>query len=194
MTYHNLLPDQYASDVRHEKLIRFFNLLFASAAAIILILLTLLLPSYFSLIYESDGIDGQISAARQGVGSKRVQEAENAIKTLNTELAQVAHYPSTPLTAYLKTIAEDTPAGITVTALSYSKSRGTFNLDGHANRRDDLLVFVSRLQNETMFSSVDSPITNLLKETDATFHLSLTLAGARANAHPKPAQQPPKNP
>ena len=174
MIYLNLLPEKYAAEVRHEKLIRFFSLLFTSTAAIVLIVLTLLLPSYFSLIYEKDGIDGQIAAARQSVESKRAQEAENAIKTLNTELEQVAHYPSTPLTAYLKTIAEDTPAGITLTALSYSKSHGRFDIDGHANRRDDLLAFVSRLKNETTFSSIDSPITNLLKETDAKFHLSLT--------------------
>jgi len=175
MTYLNLLPEKYAADVRHEKLIRFFVLFFTSLAAILTVTLTLLLPSYFSLTYEEAGIDGQIAAGRQSVGSKRVQEAENAIKTLNTELAQVAHYPSIPLTAYVKRIAEDTPAGITVTALSYSKSRGRFDLDGHANRREDLLVFVSRLKNETMFSAVDSPITNLLKEIDAKFHLSLTV-------------------
>ena len=175
MIQHNLLPQPYAQNVRYLKLGRFVMFFFSSLAVLLITILVLFLPSYFSLSYEQEGIATEIAAAKESVSSKRVTEAEKSIKALNRDLAAIASYRQTSLVAYMHKIAEDTPPGIVLTSLSFDKKGARISIQGTAKRRDDLLDFVARLRAEPSFTSINSPITNLLKEVNAAFEITIEL-------------------
>ena len=189
MIYHDLLPEEYAARVRHEKLSRFYILLFSYMSAFGVIVLVLLLPSYFSLSYEQGGIGGEIDAAKQSVGSKRVTEAESSLKILNQQISGIVDYHQARAGIYVARIANATPPGVALTRLAYNEASASIDIEGVADLRDNLLTFIAALKNDSAFSSLDSPITNLLKETKVAFHMSVTIATAKpAPANPPPAK------
>ena len=64
---------------------------------------------------------------------------------------------------------------VKITYFSYEKGEedGKISLTGKAETRDDLVIFESRLKKELGDNKVVSPVSNLIKEKDLNFSLSL---------------------
>lgn len=175
MMYHNLLPEEHREVVRYERLARFFFAFWICIALILLVIAILLLPSYFFLTFESEGLKQQITAAEQGTVSKRVREAEATITSLNQQLAILAaHTPSSAVT-HIDSIARKVPPGVNLSRISFQEEDAEFRIAGTAARREDLLAFLTALRGNKEFSSADAPIENLLKERNIDFEATVAL-------------------
>lgn len=188
MISHNLLPKEYIQRANYERLSRFFTILHIYVASVITIGTVLLLPSYFFLTYEEEGVRSQIEVAKKGVEVQRVEEVESKIRKINEKFALVATHPFPPVPEYLDTITGRIPEGVTLTSFAYAKDEQAIKLVGKALERDQFLQFLDNLKTEKTFLSIDSPISNLLKESDLTFTITISTGKAEPTGRPSNAR------
>jgi hypothetical protein len=63
---------------------------------------------------------------------------------------------------------------LSISISSDSLTSGKIRVDGIANTRDALTLFDKDLKGDGLFSNVDLPVSNLIKNTDAPFSITLT--------------------
>jgi hypothetical protein len=175
MIYNNLLPKEYQKRTNQEKMTRFFLLFYFYAAIVFASGAVLLLPAYFSLTFQEEDILRQINLTKKSVEARRVEEAEQSIRDVNKKLEVLAAHRSSPISSYLAALSEKTLAGVTLSSIIYSKEKQTMEIHGKALERPYFLKFLENLKQEEKFKSIDSPISNLLKERDLDFVVTIVL-------------------
>lgn len=106
---------------------------------------------------------------------------EGEIKKINTSLAVIKNnQKQIKLGYWWSKILDQRVAGISITDWrleTKTKEKTTeITLAGQARTRQNLLDFIGKLKEDKSFSSVDSPIANLIKNRDLDFTIKLTLA------------------
>lgn len=71
----------------------------------------------------------------------------------------------------IKSIINAKTKGITINYLSFGGKKISFN--GIAQTRNNLLLFVDNLKKEPAFKTIDSPLSNFLKENDVRFSITI---------------------
>ncbi|MCX6713154.1 MAG: hypothetical protein NTY66_03035 [Candidatus Vogelbacteria bacterium] len=77
----------------------------------------------------------------------------------------------------LDELARFRPAGIRISGVNLERGTGQgwlVRLAGQAARRQDILTYVEALKKQTIFTSVESPLSNLVKEANSDFALVLS--------------------
>ncbi len=113
-----------------------------------------------------------INESRITANDAALRRFSTRLKILDTALAA----SSTPELAFAR-VRSLRPAGITISDLQYTRTKGgaTLELAGLARERQALLDFISALQAEAFFAGVSSPISNLVRGQDFPFTLLLTI-------------------
>ncbi|MDP3934796.1 MAG: hypothetical protein Q8Q46_01075, partial [Candidatus Giovannonibacteria bacterium] len=78
----------------------------------------------------------------------------------------------------LNKIAANAVTGVSLNSITLSKNEQgffAFSVSGAADTRDGLLRYIDRLRAVKEFSSVNSPVANLLKENQASFSLDIKI-------------------
>ena len=174
----NLLPDEDLRSIGYEKLSRFFIIIFVNLAVIIIVGAVLMLPSYFFITFQGSEEAQQVETAKKSIEAKRVQEAEEIIRATNAKLKILSEegLQARSLSSYLEALSRHVPSGLRVEQLSYGGSDNKMELAGNATTRDIFLSFLSSLRTDASFPEVHSPVTNILRDKDVDFILSLTLS------------------
>ncbi len=154
---------------------RFFLLFYFYATIVFASGVVLLLPSYFSLTFQEKDILRQIELTKKSVEAKRVEEAEQSIRNVNKKLEILAAHKSSPISAYLAALSAKTLGGVTLSSITFSKEKQTLEIRGKASERPYFLKFLENLKEEERFKSINSPISNLLKERDLDFVVTVVL-------------------
>lgn len=183
----NLLPSENRARIGQVRLSRFFILAYGGLALLLALGIILLLPTYFFLYFQNKGITELAEAARQKTNQTearrtedRIGEANALLRRLETEYA-AAETSENSVTKHLENIVETAPAGITLTHFSFEKDTNRVLLRGRAATRNDLLQFVGIIRSNSSFHDVESPVENILQDSNVSFTLSFT-AG---NSEPK---------
>ena len=78
----------------------------------------------------------------------------------------------------LNKISLNAVSGIRLTSITLNKNEQglfAFSVVGEADARDNLLKYIDRLKAVKEFSSVNSPVANVLKENKTSFSLSIKI-------------------
>ena len=175
----NLLPPKDQAHVGYERMGRFFFLFHGIIATLVLIGIILLLPSYFFIYFQHAAVQKQIMAEEEYLKLKNNEGVEHAIQETNKKIRAVAgagfskHPSVTPL---VFSIVEQAGDSISLGLFSYHAEEKKIEIRGVAATRDELLTFVNRLKNNPGFTSVDSPVTNILKDRENKFTITLLAA------------------
>src|SRR3989338_66529 len=176
----NLLTKNYEKEFRHEKIIR----VWISFLIILIIVaatgLVFMLPSYFALALSKDDILRRLQAEEKVFEKKEFKSLEEKITSLNEKIftfekSEKRRHDFAPL---LNKIAINTVSGISLTLITLSKNEQglfTFSVTGETDARDNLLKYIDRLRAVKEFSSINSPVANLLKENKASFSLEIKI-------------------
>lgn len=181
----NLLLPEDRKRLGYERLSRFFTLVFSGMAFLLFIGIVLLLPTYFFLYFQNNAIQEHVSRVRQNAESEQSKNITTLIQTTNKKLKRLAmEYPlaASSVTRHFADISHRAPAGLIFNSFAYDNETGIISIRGKSLRRENLLDFIAQLRNDPEFMRVESPVANLLKETDIDFMISLTLI--RTPAHP----------
>ncbi|MBI2610229.1 hypothetical protein HYW53_03630 [Candidatus Giovannonibacteria bacterium] len=177
----NLLPQEDIKKLKRERFARFLMALEFLIAIAIFISTVLILPVYFSLLIEKTGLERGLEFAETSPELKEVGLIEKTLKEFNSKLSNFEEREREirPVASNLKKILEKQNSGIAIESLNYERkaanSKEIIFVEGVAQRRDDFLVFLKNLESVDAFKKVESPVSNLLKDSNAPFSLTLEL-------------------
>lgn len=154
------------------------RVLYALIERLMISLVSFALLSGFLLAF----VKFQLADNLKEIQSRQILTAEyvtvnDSVRALDQQLGRVealqklAISPST----LIHDIAERTPPGVAVTALSFDVAGGKMDLNGVAVTREALLAYESALRQSPFIAQLDSPISNLFRKTDANFQFAIRL-------------------
>jgi hypothetical protein len=144
----------------------------ATAAAWLVFILCLaglagLAPAYF--LGRAD-----LALLKASTENAAAPAAAAALASTTEELNLVASSPSLIEPFIAEAVSAKVP-GVSISDFSFSLSPATLQITGISSDRTALVDFVSALEAEPNFSSVDLPVDNLAKDSDIPFTISITL-------------------
>ena len=99
-----------------------------------------------------------------------MKETQQKLEILSSEREQAS------LRTVFDTAINYKPSTIILTGLVYQKEsedKATFTISGVADSREDLLVFSVNLERDVLFDDVELPVSNLAKDKDIKFTLTI---------------------
>ncbi len=136
-----------------------------------------LLPSYFiskskeeSIMRQSDLLKKTITLREGDISVKSLLSTKQKINQL------ILIQKHTPQIEIMRAIIRNINSGVTVNAFYYIREKdteGEIKITGKANSRTKLLSFSNRLKKEGIFKRVDLPVSNLAKDSNIAFSITL---------------------
>ncbi len=177
----NLLPYDEKEKALKERLRRAIVVFSLALASILLIGIILMLPAYFYLFFQKQGVERQLQGAEQEADKSETEALKKEVAGINSKLSILdnAGKSSKPVAGLFSKVLRAMPEGVSVKSISYSASKGqapgSMALDGKADTRDAFILFKKNIEESGDFSKIESPVSNLLSEKDVDFSLTLTI-------------------
>jgi len=174
----NLLPTEDKIINKKDYLIRLFSVVGILVFIIIAISFVLSLPIFLSLFFEERDISAQLDVLKLRDSSI---EADNIYKDLDILNKRLSLYEKNndevrQVSILIERIISLKTSGIKINYFKYEKDKdGKLMITGKSDKRSDFVGFKKRLETDEMFSVVSSPLSNLLKENDIIFTMTIEL-------------------
>lgn len=171
----NILPESGRSIVKREYRIRLVAVFLFLLALLSLVTAVMLMPSY--LFAEVEAEQAELEEAR--LVSAKVEGAKSdaeVITAVNKQIVGLDAFMMAPRPSEaLLVVLQSAGSGIEVVRVSYEGGTNSVSLSGKATSRDTLLQFSKALQKLPIVLAVDLPVSDLAKNTDVSFNMTLTL-------------------
>ncbi|MDD4804187.1 MAG: hypothetical protein PHN69_03350 [Candidatus Pacebacteria bacterium] len=172
----NFLLEKNKKVVIAEYFLRVFTyfLLFLFFALIVLI--SLFLPSNFYSKYKNDIVSQQLSSIKSKVGEnsddpiKIIKDVNSFTTIFTNEKDQIT------FGGLIQKITDLKNKNIKISLLSFIKNKNGsigITINGIAGNRDSLTLFDKELKEEGSFQDVELPVSNLIKNIDSDFVITL---------------------
>lgn len=178
----NLLPEEQKMIVRGEYRRR---IIIASGWLVALALATnivLFAPAWLAFTAQERELKRQLDAIEKGALFQQVTAIESLIRQLNFEIRQYRARDREAIRAIpaVDLVLESRGSGVMISVLSFSppktgNEKAQITIAGHASDRAALLAFSDRLKARPFVESVESPISNLLRESDVDYQITAVL-------------------
>ncbi|MBI2052943.1 MAG: hypothetical protein HYT34_01730 [Candidatus Ryanbacteria bacterium] len=177
----NLLPPEYKKELRYEAWRQFTLFSGIALASVITITIVLLLPSFFFVSFQLQASKDRLTFLQRGPDFKELAASRDQINAIDAFLKNIVDYSTKrgPIVPVVQSVLAETATSTKLSSFAFSRKEdgaSTITLAGVADRRDDLLKFIDKLQKNSYVKRVDSPVTNYLKEISTPFALTLDIA------------------
>jgi hypothetical protein len=168
----NLVSQELKQEIKSRhiylllKKMNFVLIIIAIIFAIILLAAKLLLQNNFTKVVEQTTLVTSTSRGYVDKVRKINLQINSALKIQNEHIAW---------SYLLELLAKMSPDGITFSYIKINKEKQTIKIKGHANARDNLLIFKNGLEDSEIFTNIESPIENILKKENINFELNMKL-------------------
>jgi hypothetical protein len=170
----NLLPEKEKKIVATEYRLRLLAVVLGFCFALSLASILLLVPSFAAALYK------QQAANTPEIVLKETAEEQVLNKSLADDKLLFSALQGTTTKAaasdLIQILVNDKQADNTVTRITYElQNDGSFkaSINGIAKSRQSLTDFRNRLEHEALIGSVNLPTTNLAKDTNITFDMTI---------------------
>lgn len=176
----NLLPIEEKKNLTKEFNFRVVSFYFFTVAICFLIGAIALLPSYFFFSLKETIASNKLEAIKALPLPVSDKENTNIIKDTNKKITTIENTEKTQFSVLDKVINEiisKKMPDIKLNFISYNIDKEgvkQITLKGIAPDRERLLVFRRALENDTLFSKVDLPISNFIKGSNIDFNMNVT--------------------
>lgn len=174
----NLLPVEEKKKIRRDYVFRLLTVALGVVSLSAIIGIVTLFPSYFISDFQKRAAIEEAERTRKtgGEGDQEniaslLKEAQLKLKILSPEREKV----------FLRTVFDTAigykPNTVALTGMVYqegSEGELTFIINGVADNREDLLVFSQDLKRDTLFDDVELPVSNLAKDRNINFTLTVS--------------------
>lgn len=171
----NFLPIDERIKIKKRYKKRFFLFLAFALFLAALINLILIFPSYIFLKIKNNDFKQEIRILRSDsifLKSEKMNgflnDLDKNINFLKTEGKEVVEF-----SAILREIIKVKNGGISLASISFEKDK--IVLLGNGKTREALLLFIQNLKENTLFKSIDSPASNLLRKENINFTITVFL-------------------
>ena len=177
----NLLPADIKTSIKREYRLRFIALLSVFIFFSTVVGLISSLPSVASVVVEYMPVRAESRAGTDvpvNADDKKLLADFQSFKEILGILDPEKAPPSIFFSELIRLVIADAPEQVKLKSLSFSLKGDLEKLlvfSGTADDRESLVEFSRRLENESVFSSVDLPISNLNKSRDIDFSMTATI-------------------
>lgn len=186
----DFLPASEKYTLRKEYRLRVFSVFLGMVSMVLTLLILSYVPTYVAV---SSQYNDSLAVSQSPEATERmsqIKEVETVIVETNKKIDILlgGGSPSLSVSPVFLGVLDSRIPGISVTHLSYTqggvvsrkgkeeKLPSLFTLDGRSVDRKTLLAFKDNLAQKKEFSTIDLPISSLVKETDLTFSIKISLA------------------
>lgn len=177
----NLLPDEEKEIVFRERLRRAVVVAGFFISVILAVGMILMTPSYFFLSFQERDLVRSLTLSEEGARALETEGLEEKISDARVKFEHIASAAKKkrPISPIFIKIIKSLPGGVRLNSIDYevasNNTQEKITLSGVAGTRDEFLAFEKRLKESRDFKNVDSPVSNLLSETEIDFNLILDL-------------------
>lgn len=188
----NILPKSEKDAIRKEYHLRVFVVGFAMLSSVFVTAMFAFLPTYFFTTSRYGTFLAQSQSNQANDHLIQVKELEAVVQETNDKIKTLQGSTSIlSMRDVFSDIINSKPPGITLTRLSYDfgmsvskkeeKGKNIENivLQGKSSDRATLLAFRDALAQKKEFSTIDLPLSVLIKDTDFVFSINIPLSNDR---------------
>lgn len=178
----NLIPPSAKKSIIREYWKRTVTVWLCLFSVLFIMLAVFLLPTYVMLLTEIDNLADESSFESESI--VKYDQSVSALKKANAEALLLLDQKSTTTPSLLITALVNY-AGESIALNSFQLESlvtgGDVSVSGVASTRQTLANFRDKVAADSNFSSVNLPISNLIKEKDLLFTMTMTLASTTLN-------------
>lgn len=145
------------------------------AAAGFVVATVLLFPTELALVLQKADVLRATNIEADNAAAADFKSREGAIGELNALASSVLESRSGAMWPLWRAVLARVPSRVRLASVSYDRNAHTMALAGRAASRDDFLAFLEALRSAPEIASVDSPVSNVIREHDAPFTMTLSI-------------------
>lgn len=170
----NLIPQESQRQLDIKRFQRALTSFGFFVAALLGIAFVMLLPLFIASRYLVSDLFYAREVEARSPTNRALEERTRALINLEQQARSVlARAHKTSFEDVVQEITRIAPLGIDFSAMNFKND--TLTLEGRYQHRSSFLVFLETLKTNALVKDVASPLSNLLRETDAPFNIVLSL-------------------
>lgn len=177
MSHVNLLPPEEKVNLGYEFRIRAITIVGSSFLAVLAVAFVLLLPTKFLLLFQTEDVLRALDIERKqeaqsGISADiaNIKEANRMADLVNRNMESRSRF-----SASVQNIFGAVPSGVSLSLLTYARGSRRVSVEGFAPTRESLLSFIGALKQRSEIQDVASPVSNVIRDTEVLFSLTLTI-------------------
>ena len=188
----NLLPKNLKEKIKTEYKLRKITVILIFIICLQLSFLIFLTPSWLISFYKEKEVTSQSEEIKKHLSDSSLSEVIVTIRGINTKLNiinSVLKYPK--IVPFINTILSKKTSSIKIDELAYilgQENTAEIIIGGTSLTREALVSFVKALEDSKSFNKVNLPISNLAKDKNISFSISLQII-QESNAKTKVIQK-----
>lgn len=171
----NFLSEENKKTIKREYFRRLFIVIGLFSFGAILIGVVLLLPSSFFLKSQKENLKRLLVISEERFSRSKTENIIPIVEKLNVKISLLSSGQKNieEKSAIIKSILEEKTSKIKIN--DFFLEKGKVSIQGLSDSREDLLAFIASLKNKKYFKKVESPVSNLIKEKNIEFIISIEL-------------------
>ncbi len=175
-----LLSEKYVKAARQEKWVRLWFAFFALLGSAFVVGIIFMVPSYFLLVFSKDEVSRRLASEQAVIDTLELKKTEDGITYINGMIKsfQANETERHSFSKLIIAIGNAATEGMALSSIELkSADKGLFAMvvRGKADSRENLLAYIGALKKISDFSSINSPVTNLLSSSKINFYLDITI-------------------
>jgi len=170
-----LLPQEHRGNLLRQYRLRLAIIALFLFSGSIFIALILLVPSYFLVKVDKNGILQEKLVVEKSINEEGDKDIEKALAELKSDILILNTVDQNP-SSLISFILEKKSKGVHLNefAYKYFPEESTLSVSGRADSRKELIAFSKKLELNPQFKEVDLPISNLAKDSNIPFTINIT--------------------
>ncbi|MBU2036666.1 PilN domain-containing protein [Patescibacteria group bacterium] len=172
----NLLPPDEKEQLNLDRLRRWVVFYGSGLLCSLSVFIFLLIVIWFSLFIQLKSLGESLDIAQRSQQGQDLKAHQDLIKELNVKIEKLGQSEKDRQNYSLifLALAKIMPAGTRIERLSLDE-KNQMVIAGYAQKRENLLDLKASLEKSALFTDIESPLTNLIKQTDIAFSFTLTV-------------------
>lgn len=172
----NLLPPQEKEVLALERIQRWIVLYGSAIFGILLIFVSLLTIIWIFITIQLKSVTSNLDSIQSSFKGQDLITQQTAVASLNSYLEKIDAIQKNQknYSNLIIFLAGIIPAGVRLDTLSLNE-QNEVSLNGFAQRRELVVSLKDALEKSELFSNIESPLSNLVKETDINFYFKFKL-------------------
>lgn len=172
----NLLTQEGKKKIKKEYLAHLSVVLLFAVLVLVVLGIAALIPSWVVLNFRQNGFTTTLDLLNRNAPAEEIKALETTARDTGHKLQVLETKNPTPqLSEIIETIVKGRGTGVRLTSLTFltQEKRTKLTLQGVAQTRTGLIQFIKTLESNPLFTHVESPLSNLVTEQNASFSLVL---------------------
>jgi hypothetical protein len=180
----NLLLRKDRHAIKKEYSLRFLNIILIHGIIATLVFGVLLFSVHVFVLVEDKIVTAELDSIRGFDNTKQREELHTITRVINNQVKYIEKDRPT-YSGFLTKILESQPNGVGLNSIEFKPQQKdeeeyiTIYINGQSGLRDNMVSYSKNLEQIPQFRNVDLPLSNLTKDTNILFQITLETIGLK---------------